>query len=111
MNIEITELALSKLEELAIKENEKKLQISMVKYDCNGPLLSMSIAGKNEDALFEVTANGYRFVVKDDLQELFPNLRIDYEEGLNEGFVVRHQDALLESCYEILQDPEENSII
>lgn len=98
MNIELSQKAREIFQKEA-KEKEKFVLINMVKYDCNGPVLSVSL--KRDSKGYDIIEHeGINFLIDNEEKKMFSGVAIDYEsDGLNEGFIVRPLDNLMGMCF------------
>ncbi|MDO5718301.1 MAG: iron-sulfur cluster biosynthesis family protein [Tissierellia bacterium] len=98
MKIELTKSAREAIDE-SIDKNSKFLLINLVKYDCHGAVLSMTVSddiGSNN--LYEI--DGYKFIMDKEESEMFKEINIDYKsQGLNEGFAISYKDSSLGQCF------------
>ncbi|MDO5689580.1 MAG: iron-sulfur cluster biosynthesis family protein [Tissierellia bacterium] len=99
MQINISNKARKMLEESLEGRPDKLLKLKMVKYDCHGPVIALSLTGQDE-AQAVVEAEGFRFSVDPEEEKLFEQISIDYEDaGIDEGFQVRAESSSLGKCF------------
>lgn len=108
MILELTENAKNILEQSIEDKDSKFLFIKMVKYDCNGPVLSMSLSSKIDDNVV-IEAEGYKFTMSEEEISLFDRIKVDYEtEGLSQGFRVTPLESKLNACFITEEEDEED---
>lgn len=97
--LELTENAKNILEQSIEDKDSKFLFIKMVKYDCHGPVLSMSLTSKIDDNVV-IKSEGYNFLMSEEELTLFDRIKVDYEtEGLSQGFKVTPIESSLNACF------------
>lgn len=84
MIIELSNSAKDILEQSIEDKDSKFLAIKMVKYDCNGAVLSMSLTSNNDgQEVFE--QDGFKFIMNGEEAEMFDRISVNYEsEGLSQ---------------------------
>ncbi len=99
MIIDLSNNAKNILEQSIEDKDSKFLAIKMVKYDCNGAVLSMSLTSNN-DGLEIFEQDGFKFLMSDEEAEMFDRISVDYEsEGLSQGFIVNPVETKLDACF------------
>lgn len=99
MKITIKERAKDKM--LSILENKRDIffKISLVRYDCNGPVLSM-VTSSNPNSEKAIEMSGFKFIMREEEEKMFNEVEIDYlAKGLREGFEIKPTNTLFKSCY------------
>lgn len=100
MILELTQNAKEILEQSIEDKDSKFLSIKMVKYDCNGPVLSLSLSSKVDDNVV-IEADGYKFLMSEEELTLFDRIKVDYsKEGLSQGFKVTPLESKLNACFD-----------